>query len=327
MKRYTCFGLAVLFVFVFSLVAFEIARAQAVHDKPMTCSNCHVMHGTTGAAAAQPVGFFLLKDGNTSDRVVGSNDGCIACHDGSYTNAPDVVAAGTDTPGGDFDNLGSGEEYGHDVKATGLLATSSNDAPIADGGVNAVTDFRCASCHDPHMDKDDDPRLLKHGDNMGAAADEDADAPSVAYTAVDETFSTGPVSATIHNAYQSGMSEWCANCHNGMANSYGAGFHHPSGDDAQNEIDDNPRNCASNYGDDYNVDIPFEDADFAAANFSVTGMGPDESSGSTNPAGNASNVMCLSCHMPHASANTYIGRFDLSGPQGTNAGCNFCHKK
>jgi len=295
------------------------------HNKPLTCSDCHVMHNTVDGSP-QNAGHFLLIDGDQASKVVSSNDSCLSCHDGTIDVInPDL--GGGDYPSGDFGDLDTGAagyNRGHDMEATLLLPNHSENAPKCDGDSFTVNDFRCASCHDPHKDKDDEPRLIRDGDEIpDITPDSPANAPEAEW--MDMHWFINAESDTWHNQYKSGVSAWCANCHSGMDNENSdSDFHHPSGDNAGASLKGAHR---VNYGADYKFGVPYEDSDFSNAGLTA-GYGPD---GASNPTSGNEQIMCLTCHRAHASPYDYGGRWDIAGGQvdwdGSAGTCNACHKK
>jgi len=116
-----------------------------------------------------------------------------------------------------------------------------------------------------------------------------------------------------HVDYGSGMSEWCANCHNGILNSEhksGSGlFEHPAGNNAYLDSAVSRYNSYIKTGDFSGVQataylalVPFERGVYDPAQLNPTSTeGPD----------NTSRIMCLTCHRAHASAFQYAGRWDF----------------
>jgi hypothetical protein len=129
--------------------------------------------------------------------------------------------------------------------------------------------------------------------------------------------SAGEASTQFRVAYGSGMSEWCANCHNAMHNdSYTSGtsaLRHPAGDGAK------LTNVAANYnvyvksGDMTgsqatagNTLIPWETGDTTfTIGFAQLAVNTPTFAGP----GVSGNVQCLSCHRPHASGWNSMLRF------------------
>ena len=111
-----------------------------------------------------------------------------------------------------------------------------------------------------------------------------------------------------HVAYISGMSQWCANCHEDyLANNHevgGGDFEHPGygtldGDVLQwyNMYNGTSDPAGGDPSTAYLAAVPFEDA----ANSLFRTAGPTSSS----------RIMCLTCHRAHASSATNSGRWDF----------------
>jgi predicted CXXCH cytochrome family protein len=117
-----------------------------------------------------------------------------------------------------------------------------------------------------------------------------------------------------HPAYGSGMSEWCASCHNQFLNDTGstASTHrHPTGNSAElgatlatnyQQYKSTGNYSAGNVGTSYLWLVPVE--------FGVTTQSSLTASPSTGVTA-TSNVLCLSCHRAHASAFPSATRWDM----------------
>lgn len=294
------------------------------------------MHGT-GVVSAGP---WLMKAPDPSSI-------CLNCHAGiGSPNSPSVASpdGSAKTPGGDFywlnkdfnwlNGTSPGERHGHNITAIDYGYVQDNSNAQAPGGTYLSSNLGCNSCHDPHGKV-----AGSHGPIAGSGS-YGGSPPSgtifgnyrllggTGYNGGNQTggysfINDAPVAAqnpltifgetdSSHVDYGSGMSEWCANCHNGILNSEhqggGAGFNH-----SVNEV------LSTEYIDRYNTYIktgdfsgirdtaylqfvPFErgTADASLLNPTST-QGPD-----TN-----SRIMCLTCHRAHGSAFVYGGRWDL----------------
>jgi hypothetical protein len=120
---------------------------------------------------------------------------------------------------------------------------------------------------------------------------------------VDSGFET----RTSHNAYTSGMSRWCANCHGPVYHSMGSGsvLQHPTNRALGNEVsaqynrydgDDNP--IGGSQATSYLPEVPFEDP--LVTTTSTSGPTP------------SSRISCLSCHRAHGSSSPAAGRWDFN---------------
>jgi hypothetical protein len=299
------------------------------------CDGCHSMHGT-GIIRSGP---WLMKGTDPSSI-------CLNCHSGvGAPNSPNVASpdGSAKTPGGDFywlnkdfawlDGNSPGERHGHNIRAMdyGYIEDTSNAQ--APGGTYLSSNLGCNSCHDPHgkvrgthgpvVDSGSyggsppsgtifgNYRLLGdagyNGGNQANGYSFTNDAP----VAAQNPLSMFGESDTSHVDYGSGMSAWCANCHNEIMNSEHTstgGFDHPVNEVLASEYI-NRYNTYLKTGDlsgirdtAYLQFVPFERgvADASVLNPTST-LGPDTSS----------RIMCLTCHRAHGSAFIYGGRWDL----------------
>lgn len=305
--------------------------AQAFHEGGVAhCDGCHTMHNSPDNPAEGSIVDNTLKKGSDASST------CLNCHDGSgryYVNSDD----GSNLKlGGDFfwsrksythivrgnERTSSWQEHGHNITAIDFFGFAA-DSGAAPGGTYTAANLGCTSCHDPHgkvqggtkqgsapisvsgsygaADPTDGSihgnyRLL--GDSAYETPDEyefDNDAPVAranSYTSTD-------------GDYGSGMSLWCANCHDYS----GVAAKHVSGAAAL-------LTNAANYnsyvktGDftglkatAYDALVPFERGvtDGSLLDPDST-IGPD-----TND-----NVMCITCHRAHATAHENATRWDMS---------------
>jgi hypothetical protein len=253
------------------------------------------------------------------------------------------------TPGGDFAwlkksfqwtedgkaNQSPGESHGHSVVAVEYGLTPDSRLAAAPGGTYPAASLGCVSCHDPHGKVsgsassggpigvsgsygESPPGETIAGNYRllgGAGYDGGGSGTGVAFKQPAPIAVANPgdwrETETNHPAYGSGMSEWCANCHDGMANGgSGNGKSHPAGNDVKlgKEIVES-YNAYVKTGDmsgsrptAYLALVPFEHG-----TSDTLLLRP---SGTEGPDGNA-NVMCLTCHRAHASAFGSIGRWDF----------------
>ncbi len=325
----------------------------AYHDGGVAhCNGCHTMHASAGNPADTPSGNqFLLKQSNSTDT-------CLRCHASTgNTWGASVAAPGNLYGGGQFvflleDNLNDGHnghlnpipgyQAGHNVISIdkGTAADPVNSA--APGGSYLSTSLHCTSCHDPHG-KGGHFRLLYGNDYpeskaMGYTFNYTRPAPE----AVGLSFST-PESSTNHAAYNSGVSEWCSNCHGDYHNtSYPTTLKHPAGAALGAEI-------AANYNM-YNGTGHYDGTETTAYLALVPFEDPAVATDSTVGPTGTSKVMCLTCHRAHASSAPDAGRWDFNitewveegvesgayaipNPYASTAGeaqrslCNKCHAK
>ncbi|MFH1216991.1 MAG: cytochrome c3 family protein [Pseudomonadota bacterium] len=316
------------------------ALSQAFHSGGAgNCSGCHSMH------SGQPGSQWLLQKSDSSSI-------CLNCHSGfGGPSSLSVFSQNGSalTPGGDFYWLtknftwvggqSPGYEHGHNIVARDYNLLSDPVLFQSPGGSYPSASLGCTSCHDPHgqvnggtlqgglpisgsgsYGDQGDPgtisgnyRLL--GDSFysggsGAAGNSFANAAPVARQSNVRKFEETDAS---HVDYGSGMSEWCANCHNGVlssGHSTAGGFEHPAG---------NSENLESEIIANYNTYLRTGDFSGLAATaylqfvpFERGVTNPDllDPNSSQGPNANA-NVMCLTCHRAHASAFDNSGRWDF----------------
>ena len=304
MRKLLLLAAGVLFVFG--------STAYAFHDEGVArCSGCHTMHNSQNNAPVDPNSpngnQYLLKDATPSDV-------CLSCHTTShgaqFRGTP--LVPGALSAGGNFifltaANLNDGRSgtyggntAGHNIVAPGFaLAADGTNLTAPGGGTNPFpsTALGCSSCHDPHGNTNF--RMLY---GVGTIQDGLFTFANPAPIAVGYTIDTIGATNTNHTAYQSGMSEWCGNCHGDFHNS--PRNYHPSGvaiggDIAAvyNRYNGTSDQSGGSYANAYLEAVPFEDP----------GMTPTATNGPTA----ASRVMCLTCHRAHASSAPDAGRWDF----------------
>lgn len=279
------------------------------------CDACHTMHNSQDAVlvdANSPTGnAFLLNDETPSDT-------CLDCHSQYGQNSSDGQTLG---PGGDFywttrdfswtDSDGTeftveGRECGHNIDAPGFGLKVDDTLTVAPGGTYDSSRMGCNSCHDPHGNTNF--RMLY---GVGATA---ADYPGgyqfsypapIAQGNSPQTGLADPGAEKFgqHTAYISGMSEWCANCHEGIHSATTTNTVHPvdiSLGSRMSSIYNEYRTSGDMSGDRataYLPLVPFEDVANTVS--------------STSGATASSKVMCLTCHRAHASPFRDAGRWDF----------------
>lgn len=313
MRHAKVWALALLFV------AASTTGSLAFHDAGVAdCAGCHTMHNSqdnlpvTASGDSYP---YLLKAAN-------STDACLACH-ASYGQFYGGDGHG---PGGDFYWLtktftwsahghnyeSPGDSHGHNVisPANGILADQTLlTAPGGDFDSDWLT---CTSCHDPHGNMNF--RIL-YGSALGpiyvgGRYDFTSDAPLAAGNARRTYIGSGGEETNAqHTVYKSGMSDWCANCHEV--------FHSDNTIEFVHDVEEDLNGLADNYNAYVSTDdqtggdiatsywglVPFEDVDVDLGTV-------DPGNYTTGPAAN-DQVMCVTCHRAHASAFTDIGRWDF----------------
>jgi len=255
----------------------------------------------------------LLNDGTPSDV-------CLSCHATRYGSVfgSDPLIPPDEKGGGNFvflleDNLNdaangqtnpiSGDAAGHNIDAPSYGVSPDGTILAAPGGTFPSDKLGCTSCHDPHGNRNF-RMLYGVGPVQGGLATFSHPAPQAKGLSLGH--GSGAETNSNHTAYQSGVSEWCANCHGENYHESGdsATFAHPSGVNLEPDIITrynvyNGTNdiAGGNAATAYLAAVPFEDA---SATTSST-AGPTS----------ASKVMCLSCHRAHASSAPYAGRWDF----------------
>lgn len=290
-------------------------RAVAFHEKgTANCNGCHLSHpgqGSEGALVGPSADAGLLIAESPSDV-------CLLCHAESLgaVLGPDPLAPPYERGPGNFtflleDNLNDaeggaqdpvpGDAAGHNVVAPGHALTQDPRYARAPGGSFPSDQLGCTSCHDPHGNPS--YRMLHGmGSIQGGAGTFARPAPSAA----GKDFGSGPESRSRHNAYLSGMSDWCGNCH---------GAYHESGSGSafQHEVDIGLGAAVSTRYNAYQGDreptaglpdtaylpeVPFEDS----GNTTSSTEGPSP----------RSRIMCLTCHRAHGSSSPSAGRWDFN---------------
>jgi hypothetical protein len=245
---------------------------------------------------------------------------------------------------------GTGERHGHNIVATdySYFADATNTKAPGATTTYLASGLNCISCHDPHSDARRDingdivhrtstgtfPTIEASGSYGGAVTGANyavgvyrflggvgyapKSNPSVPFVnetplaVVPSTYNRGEDTAETHVAYGSGMSEWCANCHQSMlSQSYASGtpaHPHPAGSIITNATILSNYNAyvksgdMSGVGGGYSSLVPVEEgagATYATLATSATNT-PGASTYGTAQAGAV--VMCLSCHRAHATA-------------------------
>jgi hypothetical protein len=334
-NRNLLFGAAMV-----GFLAFALGNpALALHDGGVAhCDACHTMHNSADNPATGTENNLLLKGSDASST-------CLNCHNGSGSYHINSTDGSGVNGGGDFYWITKdysvaggwpgapvvtylGENNGHSVIAAdfGMLPDANPSNATAPGGTYLASDLGCASCHDPHGTAgggtaaglapisgsgsygDPEPtdgsrlgnyRLLGDGGYEATGGYPLNNAAPIAAA-------SGSDGASVD--YGSGMSEWCANCHGDYIND---SHKHPAGDGEHlNGFGDNYNNYVAT-GDFTGVQataydglVPFERG--------VDTGGWDLDPTSTIGTNGNSNVMCLTCHRAHVSANQNAGRWDFA---------------
>jgi len=349
-------------------LSFAAMPALAFHDAGVAhCNGCHTMHNSQDGNLVDPDSpagnFWLLTDSTPSDVCLN----CHADHLGSVLGddplaPPRLIGAGNfvfllednlndghgggdlnedpitgDPIPGDWVNPIPGDAAGHNVNAPGHGLAADATLSTSPGGGFPASQLGCSSCHDPHGNTNF--RMLYGAgpiqDNLTTFSQ-----PAPIAVGGPSIFFGGGESQANHTAYNSGMSEWCGNCH---GNFHASGNRiHPTGVTltgavaaTYNLYNGTTDQTGGAQATAYLAEVPFEDA--AATN----------DPNSTNGAGAGSYVMCMSCHRAHATSAPDAGRWDFSvtllDEDGLESGsypipnpyadpdqrslCNKCHRK
>lgn len=303
-------------------VALSANAVLAFHDGGVAeCAGCHTMHNSQDGAlvdAANPNGnAYLLNAGNSTDT-------CLRCH-ASYGQFAGGTGYGA---GGDFywltktwswsahGHTSSSEADAHGHNVISLVNNIAVDSELsqAPGGDFLSSNLSCTSCHDPHGNQNF--RILYDSTNgpiyAGGRYDFNADAP-VAKGNSRRTIMGGSGEETdlAHTAYKSGMSDWCANCHDQLHSENTTNFVHPTG-----------VGMGSSIASAYNAYVNTTDITGGVVATSYMGLVPfeavnidldlvDMANNTEGPTG-VDQVMCLTCHRAHASPFNDMTRWDMS---------------
>jgi len=323
------------------LVTFGLSgTALAFHGGGVAhCDGCHTMHNS----AANPIGSAAVANSKLL-KGTDSSSTCLNCHNGGGGYHVASTDGSNKSQGGDFywvKNPWSVTAYGstttnggHNIVAADYAFSADADVnrQTAPGGTYAASKLGCTSCHDAHGQVNGGTKqgsgAISVSGSYGAADPTDGtihgnyrllgDAAYVAGDHVSDGYSfnnAAPVArANASNGtsvdYGSGMSEWCANCHNGFLAGGSASHKHPAGNDVHlNGFGTNYNSYVStgNFTGDvatsYDSLVPFERGQTDGSLLDPTNtIGPDANS----------NVSCLTCHRSHASAHPSMGRWDFA---------------
>ncbi len=324
-----------LFLVVVGLLVYGFVPAANATVSGV-CSNCHTMHysqnGTTPAGASGgPNGHLTLSS-------------CLGCHGASGSTvggAPNIFGTATITAGGTFNTAtASTMAKRHDVTdvfAGGDTTYGANGTPGNSGSLITLNpnQLNCAGttgCHGDHTagktTSDAGIKGFHHSKTAGYRYLQTS--AGTAITGLKSSDWEATVSATNHNVYSAdtnnGISRLCAQCH-GAFHGTGTGtgdtaiwngsawIRHP----VEMGFGGLTGGTASIAADYVNTPFGFANADFAT----VT-----PTSAYTATSGSGAQVVCVSCHRAHGSANDDILRFAYStqiAGGGGSTGCLNCH--
>jgi hypothetical protein len=307
-----------LITMCFAVALMLSGVAYGFHDEGVArCSGCHTMHNSQNGlpadttALADPLGHGYLLIRSTPSDV------CLSCHgdtrgDEFPTSIHTVTSPPPQTGAGSFiflleDNLWdgragttwNGRTAGHNINAPSRGVSADVTLPTAPGGTYPSSAMGCSSCHDPHGNENF--RLLYGAGPVTAGGVTFANAAPIA-----DGISTSVAETNIqHNAYKSGMSAWCGNCHGNYHNESGGRLEHPSGVSLGGDIagiygrySGTAKYNTGNPATSYLAAVPFEDG----AMTMTSTAGPSASS----------QVSCITCHRAHASSAPDAGRWDFN---------------
>jgi cytochrome c553 len=240
------------------------------------------------------------------------------------------------------------ERRGHNIVAIDYSMNADATLDTAPGGTYDADNLACSSCHDPHgkYRMDTAGTVTTTGGPIGesgsygaAAADGtgyvgayrilggDGYTPKstgyaftndVPFASAPSTYNTAAAGGA-RVGYGSGMSEWCANCHDLYFNTDpdSASGKHPTSVLLSKDGLNANYNSYVKTGDfsgvqatSYDPLVPFETGDTVQQdlidNFATTGV-----NNTSGPNTGSEQVMCLSCHRAHASAFNNMGRWEF----------------
>jgi len=335
---------------VIAFIIGSAGMAAAFHGGGVAhCDGCHSMHNSTDnpIGTASTANTLLLKGSDASSTCFNCHAGSGSYHIASTTL--DNTNAGGDFGWvkTDYTAIVEGNtvlidarNLGHNIVAVdfGYAADLRSGNTQAPGGTYTSSLLGCTSCHDAHGQVHGGTRMgsapISGSGSYGAPDPTDGsqlgnfrllgDSDYAAGSAAVDNYAfsyDAPIAVTTNStannssygadtAYGSGMSEWCANCHDGFLNQT---TKHPSG--AGNGL-------LNGVGTNYSCYIKTGSWDCSQANTSYDELVPFErglsvartalSVTDTSAPGAGAQVMCLTCHRAHASANQNAGRWDLS---------------
>lgn len=301
-----------VFSIALALMLILVERVSAFHNGGVaTCAVCHTMHNSQNGMPVNPApdNNYLLVSNSATDL-------CLSCHatqNGSvWANGPMSPAA--ERGSGNFvfygapniNDASNGLTYplvgSHGIH--NCVAPSQNAGPdpihaTAPGGSYPSSMLGCTSCHDPHGNQNF--RMLRGAGQLpGGEITFIHEAPlaeGISLTGAGE-------SRTLHTAYQSGWSNWCANCHGVYHEESATGFAHPVNDHLESDVVTSYELYAGTgnpTGGDpltsYLPQVPYEDPNVTI----TTTSGPTTSS----------QIACITCHRAHGSSAVDLGRWDF----------------
>ncbi|MBK6911255.1 MAG: hypothetical protein IPK53_17925 [bacterium] len=299
-----------LLILLSLLGTFDVACA--FHDGGVaSCAACHMMHNGSDDFIEPPShnNKYLLRFDSPTDV-------CLSCHganNGSvWAQTPTLPAPErgsgnfvfigaaniNDAPNGALYPL-SGSHGVHNCENYTFNAGPDPVNTMAPGGVFPAARLACTSCHDPHGNENF--RMLRGAGFVPAGQITFAYPAPVAQGI---PLTGAAESPSLHTAYQSGWTNWCANCHGFYHQDARDGFRHvvagalPS--EARNSYehyDGSSNPTGGNPLTSYLPQVPFED--------------PNITTTSTYGPSTRSQISCITCHRAHGSSAVDAGRWDF----------------